>query len=78
MRWAFDDPAAVLHRIRGEFREMPGLKLNIAQASRLWHLDPRSSKEFLDTLVVDGMLRQNDDGSYLVASDLSVPRALRN
>lgn len=78
MRWAFDESADMLHRIRAEFREMPGLKLTIAQASRLWQLDPRSSKAFLDTLVVDGMLRRNADGTYLVTSDLSAPRALRN
>ena len=40
MRWGFEDAAATLHRIRGEFREMPGLKLTIAQAARLWQLDP--------------------------------------
>ena len=69
MRWAFDDAAAMLQRIRGEFREMPGLKLTIAQAARLWHLDPATSREFLDKLVVDGMLRRKPDGVYLVASD---------
>jgi hypothetical protein len=48
---------------------MPGLKLTIAQAARLWHLDPASSREFLDALVVDGLLRRKADGVYLVASD---------
>ena len=42
MRWGLDDVATVLQRIRAEFREMPGLKLTAAQATRLWHLDPRS------------------------------------
>ena len=69
MRWGFEDAAATLHRIRGEFREMPGLKLTIAQAARLWQLDPASSREFLDALVMDGMLRRKGDGVYLVASD---------
>ena len=64
-----DDAAAVLQRIRGEFREMPGLKLTIAQAARLWQLDPASSREFLDALVVDGVLKRKADGVYLVASD---------
>ena len=66
MRWAFDDAAAMLQRIRGELREMPGLKLSIAQAARLWHLDPASSRVFLDALVVDGVLRKKPDGVYLV------------
>lgn len=55
--------------MRGEFREMPGLKLTIAQAARLWQLDPASSREFLDALVVDGVLKRKADGVYLVASD---------
>ena len=69
MRWGFDDAAAMLQRIRGEFREMPGLKLTTAQAARLWHLDQASSRVFLDALVVDGMLKRKPDGVYLVASD---------
>jgi hypothetical protein len=72
MRWGFEDAAATLHRIRGEFREMPGLKLTIAQAARLWQLDPDSSREFLDALVMDGMLRRKADGVYLVASDTTL------
>ena len=78
MRWVFDDAAAMLHRIRGEFREMPGLKLTIAQAARLWHLDPDSSRVFLDALVTDGVLRRKADGVYLVASDTSLRRSLEN
>jgi len=78
MRWGFDDAAAMLQRVRGEFREMPGLKLTIAQASRLWHLDRTSSERLLDALVSDGVLRRKADGVYLAASDLSVARGLRN
>ena len=69
MRWGFEDAAATHHRIRGEFREIPGLKLTIAQAARQWQLDPPSSREFLDALVMDGMLRRKAVGVYLVASD---------
>ena len=29
----------LLGRIRGEYLEMPGLKLTLAQAQRLWGLD---------------------------------------
>jgi hypothetical protein len=71
MGWAFDDAAALLQRIRGEFMEMPGLKLTTAQAARLWHLDPASSREFLDMLVFDGILRRKPDGVYLAVSDVS-------
>ena len=78
MRWAFDDAAAMLRRIRGEFKEMPGLKLTIAQAARLWHLDPASCTALLDALVVDGLLKRKADGVYLVASDTPALRAARN
>ena len=33
MKWAFDDAAALRQRIRGEFKEMPGLRLTSAQAA---------------------------------------------
>ena len=69
MRWRLDDAALALQRMRAEFREMPGLKLTPAQATRLWHLDPRRSEELLNTLVVDGLLRFRPDGAYLVSSD---------
>lgn len=67
MRWGLDD--ALLQRMRAEFREMPGLKLTAAQATRLWHLDPLRSEELLNLLVVDGLLRRSADGAYLVSSD---------
>ena len=78
MRWGLDNAATesrettestLLRRIRAEFREMPGLKLTVAQATRLWHLDPRRSEEFLNTLVVDGLLHRSADGAYLVSTD---------
>lgn len=69
MRWRLDDAATLLLRMRAEFREMPGLKLTAAQATRLWHLDPLRSEELLNTLVVDGLLHRNAEGAYLVSSD---------
>jgi acyl dehydratase len=56
---------------------MPGLKLTIAQATRLWHLDPRASEQLLNELVVDGMLRRSTDGAYLVSTDPARARAPR-
>ena len=53
MRWGFDDAAAtVLQRIRGEFREMPGLKLTIAQARGCGISIPVTAGAFLDALVI--------------------------
>jgi len=77
MPWALDDATAVLNRIRSEFLEMPGLRLTLAQAARLWHLDPRTSESFLDTLVGDGLLRRHADGVYVVATEPARNRSFR-
>ncbi len=44
-------------RIHAEYQEMPGLKLTLAQASRLFNLEPTRCAKALDTLVSDGLLR---------------------
>jgi hypothetical protein len=46
-----------LQRIRGEYTEMPGLTLTIAQASRLWRLEGDVCQDLLDRLVADGFLK---------------------
>src|SRR4029450_9569767 len=46
-----------LQRIRGEYTEMPGLTLTIAQASRLWRFDPGLCQHLLDRLVAEGFLK---------------------
>ena len=56
MRWALDDAATVLHRIRSEFREMPGLRITIAQASRLFSSEPGRCERVLGHLVELGEL----------------------
>lgn len=43
-------------RIHAEYREMPGLKLTLAQASRLFNLEPVRCGRALDTLVSVGVL----------------------
>lgn len=66
MEWSFDDANATLWRIRGEYMEMPGLKLTVAQAARLWHLDQPSIEQLLNVLVADGLLHRTAAGAYLV------------
>lgn len=68
MERSFDDANATLWRIRGEYREMPGLKLTVPQAARLWHLDQPSIEQLLNVLVADGVLRRTAAGAYLVQS----------
>ena len=58
----------LLHRIRNEFLEMPGLRLTPAQASRLWALDRHLSLNLLDRLTTIGFLLRTKSGAYLRAS----------
>ena len=66
MERSFDDANATLWRIRGEYLEMPGLKLTVPQAARLWHLDQPSIEQLLNVLVADGVLRRTAAGAYLM------------
>lgn len=46
-------------RIRAEYYEMPGLRLTLAQAARLFNLEPVHCERVLHTLVSDGALWTN-------------------
>lgn len=47
----------VLHdRIRAEYREMPGMKLTLPQAARLFHMERTQCARLLNTLVQKGDL----------------------
>lgn len=71
------DPRAVItERIRGEFREMPGLALTLAQAGRLWSLDVSTCSEVLSGLVDAGYLSRRPDGAFCRPNDLAA-RPLR-
>lgn len=63
-----DSITRLLTRIRGEFLEMPGLRLTSAQAARLWALDRRTSERILDGLTTAGFLLRSREGAYLLAS----------
>lgn len=51
-------------RIRGEFREMAGLRLKVEQAMRLWSIDHATCQQALDNLVREGFLQRDDTGRY--------------
>jgi hypothetical protein len=55
-------------RVRGEFLEMPGLRLTLQQASRLWALDAVTSAHVLDRLTSAGFLVRTREGAYLRTS----------
>jgi hypothetical protein len=46
-------------RVQGEYREMPGLQLTLAQASRLWNTNITVSEAVLDALVDSAFLRRS-------------------
>ena len=58
----------LLHRVRSEFLEMPGLRLTPAQAARLWAVDRHTSERILDGLAMAGFLLKTREGAYLRAS----------
>jgi hypothetical protein len=57
---AFDEQ--MLMRIRGEFGEMPGLRLTVGEASRLWQMAPEACESVLNVLVEQRMLIRTAKG----------------
>lgn len=53
----------IVDRIREEFREMPGLRLTPAQATRLWGLELDACRKVIDTLVAAEFLRWTPRGA---------------
>ena len=54
-----------LRRVKGEFLEMPGLRLTEAQASRLWGLDAAACSALLGALVDAKFLFRTRDGAFM-------------
>lgn len=54
----------LLKRVRSEFIEMPGLRLRIDQAQRLWNLDRTSCEAVLLSLVDAKFLRRDTDEMF--------------
>lgn len=48
-------------RVRGEFLEMPGLRLTLPEAQRLWGLGPDVCAQVVDLLVDRAVLRRRGD-----------------
>ena len=58
---------ALVERVRGEFREMPGLRLTFAQACRLWQMDAPTCGMVLERLTREGVLLRTRQGHYIAA-----------
>ena len=55
----------IVLRIRGEFLEMPGLRLTTEQARRLWRLDETACEAVLGALVDCRFLTRTRDGAFV-------------
>jgi hypothetical protein len=55
---------SLLNRVRAEFTEMPGLRLRVEQAQRLWNLDRTSCELLLRSLVEAKFLSCGPDRAY--------------
>lgn len=57
----------LLHRVRAEFQEVPGLRLTVAQAQRLWGLDRATCEAVLARLTQSRVLTLGPDGRISAA-----------
>jgi hypothetical protein len=66
MTLAYQDVAIgdALRRMKGEYLDLPGLRLTAAQAQRLWGLDRESCEALLGALVDARFLCKTRDGAF--------------
>jgi DNA-binding IclR family transcriptional regulator len=57
-------PVNLIHRIREEFEELPGLRLTLSEAARFWGLDLATCEEILASLLASGFLTKGADHRY--------------
>jgi hypothetical protein len=56
---------SLVERVRGEFNEMPGLRLTPAQAARLWQLEASVCEQVIERLVRSSFLRWTSCGAVV-------------
>lgn len=56
-------------RILAEYQEMPGLRLTLRQAARLWAMDAVRCQAILDALVASGSLQRTRTGEHCLPCD---------
>ncbi|HEY3382432.1 MAG TPA: hypothetical protein VGK32_11730 [Vicinamibacterales bacterium] len=63
---SFSSPSEeTLRRVRAEFLEMPGLKLTVSQAQRLWGLDRSTCEALIEALTGSRFLTRTRDGAVI-------------
>jgi hypothetical protein len=68
----------MLRRVKGEFLEMPGLRLTEAQARRLWDLDAAMCSAVLKSLVESNFLFCTRDGAFMRVDTSPLKAGLRH
>jgi len=56
---------SLVARVRGEYSEMPGLRLTLSQACRLWHVDGSTCEMLFEHLVREGFLYKTEKSAYM-------------
>ena len=54
----------IIDAIRGEFNEMPGMRLTHDQFCRLWHLERQEAERVISSLTASGFLRRDGNNRY--------------
>jgi len=57
-----------IRRVRAEFLEMPGLKLTVPQAQRLWGVDRKTCEGLIEELMASRFLSRTRDGAVVLRS----------
>ena len=65
------DDRELCARVQAEFEEMPGLRLTLSQAVRLFHIAPEQCERVLGTLVLAAHLAT--DGEVFASSRIGRP-----
>jgi hypothetical protein len=65
-------PESLVARVRGEYFEMPGLRVTLAQACRLWQVDASTCEMLFEYLVRMGVLCKTDSGFCVRRSSAQV------
>jgi hypothetical protein len=60
-------PEWLVSRVRGEYAEMPGLRVTLAQACPLWQVDTATCTKLFDHLVREGFLSKTASGFYVAS-----------
>jgi hypothetical protein len=56
---------SLMARVRGEYCEMPGLRLTVSQACRLWHVDVSTCEMVFEQLIREGFLYKTEKSAYI-------------